>query len=422
MEPCCRHWKVAGALESGQVGGVWRKLGLHAVSCLRHNSPWSSESLGSARDIHTEAVGGHTSRTSVGQEFFWRSETTFFAYLVQFVWPILFHCVVQLFPHSNKHLWKCFRSELLWYYQDGASHVYPDVWDDYLEPIPQVGVPDRHPRKQRIVTVWEETCCFTSSFWCVLNCSFSGRKTQFDECVLQEIDRRWRKTEDPLRSEMEQVRFCLSVLVIILTTVCMSSPLCSISATCQVGDGNIQTVPWSRNVEESGLWCVGFAVCQDRMVFFSELVSLTLLSNLCMSTGNWFNLEFRIYFVKLNIFFSFSHYFVHGGFFPSDDYLLSNVDKIRHIPATIVQGRYDMVCPATTAWELHKVRAYLLVSHTLSWGSSLNCPALVTFLFPPLLQKWPEADFHLVQDAGHSAKEPGITSLLVEACNKYKLL
>ena len=51
----------------------------------------------------------------------------------------------------------------------------------------------------------------------------------------------------------------------------------------------------------------------------------------------------------------FSHYFVHGGFFDSDTHVLDNIDKIRHIPATIVQGRYDMVCPAETAWELHKV-------------------------------------------------------------------
>ena len=51
----------------------------------------------------------------------------------------------------------------------------------------------------------------------------------------------------------------------------------------------------------------------------------------------------------------FSHYFVHGGWFPEKNYLLDNVDAIRHIPATIVQGRYDVVTPMKTAWELHKV-------------------------------------------------------------------
>ena len=52
-----------------------------------------------------------------------------------------------------------------------------------------------------------------------------------------------------------------------------------------------------------------------------------------------------------------SHYFVHGGWLEEDDYLLANVDHIRHIPATIVQGRYDLVTPMKTAWQLHKVRA-----------------------------------------------------------------
>jgi len=51
----------------------------------------------------------------------------------------------------------------------------------------------------------------------------------------------------------------------------------------------------------------------------------------------------------------FRHYFVHGGFFHSDTHIFDDLHKIRHIPATIVQGRYDVVCPAETAWELHKV-------------------------------------------------------------------
>lgn len=84
------------------------------------------------------------------------------------------------------------------------------------------------------------------------------------------------------------------------------------------------------------------------------------------------------------------HYFVNGGFFKKDGQLLDEVDKIRHIPCTIVQGRYDMVCPAETAWLLHK--------------------------------KWPEAEFHIVPDAGHSAKEPGIFSRLLDATDKYKTL
>ena len=50
-----------------------------------------------------------------------------------------------------------------------------------------------------------------------------------------------------------------------------------------------------------------------------------------------------------------SHYFVNGGWFPDNNHLLDNVDKIRHLPATIIQGRYDVVTPMKTAWELHKV-------------------------------------------------------------------
>jgi proline iminopeptidase len=60
---------------------------------------------------------------------------------------------------------------------------------------------------------------------------------------------------------------------------------------------------------------------------------------------------------------------------------------MRHIPGVIVQGRYDVVCPATTAWELHRA--------------------------------WPEAQFTLVQEAGHSAMEPGITSALIDATDAF---
>lgn len=81
------------------------------------------------------------------------------------------------------------------------------------------------------------------------------------------------------------------------------------------------------------------------------------------------------------------HYFVNKGFFNSETQLLDNVDKIRHIPAVIVQGRYDVVCPVTTAWDLHRA--------------------------------WPEADFHIIPDAGHAMSEPGILSKLVEYTEKY---
>ena len=81
------------------------------------------------------------------------------------------------------------------------------------------------------------------------------------------------------------------------------------------------------------------------------------------------------------------HYFTHGGFFKSENWLLENVDKIRHIPTVIVQGRYDVVCPMVSAWELHRA--------------------------------FPEADFEIVQDAGHSMTEKGIAAKLVEYTDKF---
>ncbi len=84
------------------------------------------------------------------------------------------------------------------------------------------------------------------------------------------------------------------------------------------------------------------------------------------------------------------HYFVNKGFLESEDQLLKNVDRIRHIPAVIVQGRYDVVCPMITAWELHKV--------------------------------WPEAEFLVIPDSGHSMTEPGIRHALIEAGDRFAKL
>ena len=82
------------------------------------------------------------------------------------------------------------------------------------------------------------------------------------------------------------------------------------------------------------------------------------------------------------------HYFVNGGFFPNDRALLDGVDRIRHIPAVIVQGRYDVVCPMETAWALHRA--------------------------------WPEAEFHITPDAGHAALEPGTLHQLVSATDRFR--
>ena len=81
------------------------------------------------------------------------------------------------------------------------------------------------------------------------------------------------------------------------------------------------------------------------------------------------------------------HYFVNGGFFESPNQILEAVDKIRHIPCVIVQGRHDVVCPPTTAWDLHRA--------------------------------WPEADFKLIANAGHSAFDPANAAALIEATNRF---
>ena len=84
-----------------------------------------------------------------------------------------------------------------------------------------------------------------------------------------------------------------------------------------------------------------------------------------------------------------AHYFTNRIFLP-DNALLEGIERIRHIPAIIVQGRYDTVCPIVTADELHRA--------------------------------WPEADYQVVSDAGHSAMEPGIRRALVAATERFKAL
>ena len=85
-----------------------------------------------------------------------------------------------------------------------------------------------------------------------------------------------------------------------------------------------------------------------------------------------------------------AHYFVNGAFLASDDQLLRDVEKVRHLPAVIVQGRYDMVCPAVSAWDLHAA--------------------------------WPGSRLTIVPASGHSADEPGIVSALVDATEEFKKL
>jgi len=82
-----------------------------------------------------------------------------------------------------------------------------------------------------------------------------------------------------------------------------------------------------------------------------------------------------------------NHYFRHGGFL-AEGQLLQQVDLLSGIPGIIVQGRYDVVCPAASAWALHRA--------------------------------WPDSKLVIVDDAGHSFDEPGITAALIEATDAFR--
>ena len=173
------------------------------------------------------------------------------------------------------------QKELLWFYQEGCSYIYPDAWESYLEPIPPE---ERHD----------------------LISAYYKRLTSPDPQVRLRAAQAW----------------------------------------------SVWEASTSKLFPDKGL--------QAR---FAEA-------------------EFADAFARIEC-----HYFVNRGFFETEDQLLQNVDRIRHIPAVIVQGRYDVVCPMVSAWELHRA--------------------------------WPEAEFLVIPDAGHSMNEPGIRTALLNATDRF---
>ncbi|MCB9889791.1 MAG: prolyl aminopeptidase [Planctomycetes bacterium] len=174
------------------------------------------------------------------------------------------------------------RKELEWFYQEGASHLFPDAWEHYLAPIPAVERGD-------------------------LMSAYYRRLTSDEEATRVEAARAW-----------------------------------------SVWEGTTSLLyPDEGKIAETGA---------D---------------------------EFAVAFARIEC-----HYFVHGGFFQDEDQLLHGVDRIRHIPTVIVQGRYDVVCPARSAWDLFR--------------------------------RWPESELVIVDDAGHSALEPGNRSELVRATDRFR--
>ncbi len=92
--------------------------------------------------------------------------------------------------------------------------------------------------------------------------------------------------------------------------------------------------------------------------------------------------RFAIAFTKLAL-----HYFTHGGWF-AEDQLLRDAGKLAGIPGRIVQGRYDVVCPPVTAWELHRA--------------------------------WPDSKLTIVPRAGHAVTDMGVLDALIDATDEFR--
>jgi proline iminopeptidase len=173
------------------------------------------------------------------------------------------------------------RKELLWFYQEGASALFPEAWEEYLRPIPEVERGD-------------------------LMSAYYRRLTSPDAEVRGQAARAWSTWEGST----------------------------------------------------------------SRLLVDPDLIA---------KFGGG---EFADAFARIEC-----HYFVHGAFLRSDAQLLDDVPKMAHLPGVIVQGRYDAVCPAMSAWALHR--------------------------------RWPGSRLVIVPDAGHSMKEPGILSALVQATDDF---
>lgn len=175
------------------------------------------------------------------------------------------------------------RAELLWFYQEGCSWLFPDAWEGFLAPIPLVERGD-------------------------LMSAYYRRLTSDDPAVRLEAARAW-----------------------------------------SVWEGSTSRLHYDPNM-------VHHYAADDFALAFARIEC---------------------------------HYFVHGSWFERDDQLLADAGRIAHIPTVIVQGRYDVVCPARSAWELAKVL--------------------------------PQANLQIIPDAGHSAMETGIVDALLAATDRFAL-
>ncbi|PRQ00509.1 prolyl aminopeptidase [Enhygromyxa salina] len=174
------------------------------------------------------------------------------------------------------------RKELLWFYQFGASEVFPDAWAGYLAPIPEAERDD-------------------------LMAAYYRRLTSPDPHVRQTAAKAW------------------------------------------------------------SVWEASTSFLRPRSAYTDQASEDA----------------FALAFARIEC-----HYFVNRGFFEVDAQLLRDIDRVRHIPGVIVQGRYDVVCPMVSAWDLAQV--------------------------------WPEAQLEIVEDAGHSSYEPGTIDRLIRATDRFR--
>ena len=178
-------------------------------------------------------------------------------------------------------IFMCRSSELHWFYQDGASHVFPDAFEPYLEHIPS-----------------QEQSALIPAYY--------SRLTSEDVEVRRNAAKEWTRWE----------------------------------------------------------------MATSRLFPDPEYLDKAE------------DLDFAVAFARIEC-----HYFI-NGIFVEDAYILKHTESINHIPAVIVQGRYDMVCPVKSAWELHK--------------------------------QLPHSILKIIPDAGHSMGEVPIAKALVEATNSVE--
>ena len=170
----------------------------------------------------------------------------------------------------------CGRREIHWFYQDGASRIFPDYWEDFLRPIPEAERGD-------------------------LVRAYYKRLVGDDEVARMAAAKAW-----------------------------------------SLWEGRAATLQLSKSVVDH---------------FAKPSTALSLARIEC-------------------------HYFMHDSFLEADQ-ILRNAHRLADIPAIIVHGRYDIVCPVENAWALHRA--------------------------------WPQATLKIIADTGHSASEPGITDALIKA-------